>query len=164
MGNRLLVPSVTPTPAAAGPTYVGVSAYKNADQSVNNATFTAITFQVESFDTDAFHDNSTNTSRFTIPTGKGGKYLISGIISYAFHATGTRLVAIYKNGSTWNYNAQLQTVTSSPSGIYIPVSFVINLAATDYVEIFAYQTSGGALNVAQDGTTATNIQVSYLGA
>jgi hypothetical protein len=153
---------------ASGSTYVGVSCYKNANQTVSTATFTAVTFQVEDFDTDAFHSTSTNTSRFTIPTGKDGKYLLSGVLAYSANVTGQRNTVVYKNGSVVNYGTANQAIDSTVYGSYVPISYVLNLVAGDYVEIFAFQTSGGNLDVTNGGSgveaTATNIQLSYLGA
>lgn len=149
-------------------TYVGVSAYKTSNQDISNNTFTALTFQAESFDTDSFHDNSTNTSRFTVPTGKGGKYVVSGTVSYSTNATGARAASIYKNGAVVNYHSILPPVAGGVTGTYVPVSYVLSLAAGDYVEIFGWQTSGGNLAVTNGGSgnepQATNIQMSYLGA
>jgi hypothetical protein len=154
--------------AASTPSYVGAGAYKTSNQSISNNTVTATTFQAEDFDTDGFHDNSTNTSRFTVPSGKGGKYLVSGTIGYGHNATGARAAYLYKNGAVWNYSSQLATVVQSPYGILVPISFVITLVATDYIEIFAWQTSGGSLDVTAGGSgaerTSSNIQISYLGA
>lgn len=153
---------------SGGSIYVGVSCYKNANQTVSTATFTAVTFQVEDFDTDAFHSTSTNTSRFTIPTGKGGKYLVSGVLAYSANVTGQRNTVVYKNGSVVNYGTANQAINSTVYGSYVPISFVLNLVAGDYVEIFAFQTSGGNLDVTFGGSgaeaTASNIQLSYLGA
>ena len=39
-----------------------------ATQNIVNTTYTALTFSAEQFDTDAIHDTSTNTSRFTVTT------------------------------------------------------------------------------------------------
>ena len=154
--------------ASGGSTYVGVGAYKTSNQDINNATFTAITFQAESFDTDGFHDNSTNTSRFTVPSGKAGKYSITGTVSFSANNTGSRHVAIYKNAALLNYNSALQTNSTSPYGTLIPISIVVNLAVSDYIEIYAFQSSGGTLPVAFGGSgseaVATNVQMSYLGA
>jgi hypothetical protein len=59
---------------------LGCHVYHNADQTITNATLTAINFNSERFDTDAFHDNSTNNTRLTIPSGKGGKYVAGASI------------------------------------------------------------------------------------
>ena len=87
------------TAASTTPTFVGASAYKSANQSISNNTTTSVTFNTENFDTDGFHDNSTNTSRFTVPTGKGGYYLVNGSITFAANTSGIRSVYVYKNGA-----------------------------------------------------------------
>jgi len=162
-GNVLTVAGGVPTWAApaSGSTYVGVSVYKSGNQSIANATFTAVTFDSETFDTDAFHSTSSNTSRFTVPSGKAGKYLLTGVIAFAT-GTGTREVAIYKNGAAVNYGVTLPA-SANPLGTYMPISYVLSLAVADYVEIFVYQNSGGALNVTFP-EDATSVQMSYLGA
>lgn len=148
----------------SGASYVGVSAYKSVAQSVSNLTVTAITFDTEDFDTDTFHNNSTNTSRFTVPSGKAGKYLLTGNVAYlAGNATGIRAALIYKNGSSYNSNAQQPAVTPSPYGSFPKIAFVLSLAVADYIEIFAFQGDGGSLDVA-NGQSNTNVQMTYLGA
>lgn len=146
--------------ATAATTFIGASAYKSTTQSINSATNTAVTFDTENYDTDSFHDNVTNNSRFTIPSGKGGKYLFSGCISFAADATGYRGVMLYKNGSLLNDLARANPISSSMN---VPFSTVVNAVATDYFEIFVIQTVGSALNL-NGGSTSTSVQLSYLGA
>ena len=146
-------------PSAAS--FAGASAYKSANQSIDSDTDTAITFNSEDYDTDAFHNTSTNTSRFTIPSGKGGKYLLSGAVSWAASSSGTfRVVKIYKNGSIFNQVVQFQ---GTNDGTIQPFACVYDLIATDYLEVFARQNTGGGLAV-QGGVQQTRAQVSYLGA
>lgn len=145
-------------------TYVGVSVYKSAAQTISNLTATAITFNTEDFDTDGFHSTSTNTSRFTIPSNKAGKYLLTGNVNYlAGNVTGPRAAYIYKNGSVYNYHSQQAAVSPSPYGAIVKVSFILNLAVGDYIELFAFQGDGGNLDVAQN-QSGTNVQMTYLGA
>lgn len=146
---------------AAAPTFVGASVYRGASQSIANATATALTFDNETYDTDAFHDNSTNNTRMTVPAGKAGKYLVTGVTYFTNHATGQRIVYIYKNGA--NVIGTIQQGISASIDCVVQTSFVVSLAVSDYVELFAYQNSGGALNVF--GTSSSSgFQVSYLGA
>ena len=141
-------------------TFVGCSLYKNANQTINNATNTAISFQVESYDTDAFHDNSTNNTRITIPAGKAGKYLVTGSIAWSTGAN-ERIAMIYKNGVLVNYMHQMYP--DNAGGYYAPFNYVINLAVGDYIELFCNQGSGGSLTV-YNGLDLTTFQASYLGA
>lgn len=149
------------TPSAGTASYVGVSAYKSAGQSISANTWTAVTFDTEDFDTNSFHDNTTNTSRFTIPAGRAGKYEVSGAISWAASNAGTfRLVAIYKNGSVVN---QLVQFAGTNDGTIQPIACVYDLVATDYLEVYVRQNTGGNLDV-QGGIQQTRMQLSFLGA
>jgi len=147
-------------PAAGGA--VGCVLYKSADQSINSGTWTALTFNTEEYDTDSFHDNSTNTSRITIPSGKGGKYLFTATVVYNdSSSTGVRSFGIYKNGNPFG---QLYLSAGVSSFYAIGTgSRMLDAVATDYFEIHAYQNSGGALNII-GGQTYTRFQVEYLGA
>lgn len=130
--------------SASTPTFVGCSLYASSDQSIGNATFTAITWNAENYDTNAFHDNSTNNSRITIPSGKGGYYEIYGKLDWYNNATGRRGIRIYKNGT----DIKAAWINSSANDeMAAQIYTVISLAATDYIEIFGYQNSGGNLSI-----------------
>ena len=137
-----------------------MSVYKSANQSIENGADVALTFNSENFDTDSFHSTSTNTSRLTIPSGKGGKYLLSGAVSWGANNSTIRSVKVYKNGSVLNQPSMAQ---GTNDGNITPVSNVYELIATDYLEVYVRQNSGGSLDV-QGGTQQTTIQLSYLGA
>ena len=51
-----------------GAALVGCSITATGTQSISSSTWTALTYNSESFDTDGFHDNTTNNTRITIPT------------------------------------------------------------------------------------------------
>jgi len=124
---------------------IGARAYKSAAvQSVNDSSATAITLDGETFDTSAFHDNVTNNTRLTIPSGQGAYYLITFNIVFASNATGYRQAQVKLNNTT-----NLISCIVPPSGTVANINgvFVYYLSATDYIELIAYQTSGGALNV-----------------
>jgi hypothetical protein len=143
----------------AGASFAGVGLKKSGTQSIANATFVKITWDQEDFDTDTFHDNVTNNTRITIPTGKGGYYLIAGVIAWSNVGAGNRAVELSKNGTTINY-VFFQPDATSANGPLYPMSYVINLSAGDYVELSAYQNSGSALNL----NTNNRWQMQYLGA
>jgi hypothetical protein len=141
--------------------YQGVSMTKSAVQSIPNATWTAITFDVEEFDTDAFHSTSSNTSRITIPTGMAGKYLFTGCAVWANNTVNIRALALYQNGS-----AVKSLFLNRPSTFFdtqISFGMVLGLADGDYVELYTYQDSTAGLNM-QNGTSQTAFQAQYLGA
>jgi hypothetical protein len=145
---------------ASGLTFVGASVYNVAVQSIANGTFTALNFDSENYDTDGFHSTSSNTSRFTIPTGKGGKYLINATFEVDDNATGQRTLAFYKNGSVEIYCGNVASNTRQPKSIG---NVVLDLAANDYVEAFYYQDSGTSRNITL-GQLYARFTINYLGA
>lgn len=151
------------TPAASTPTAAGCLLRLTSDQAVANDTSTYITFTTEDFDTDSYHDNTTNTSRITIPTGKGGKYLLFGSFFWDANGTGWRRIEIVKNRTT-----VLGVLYNDWSGIGQPnsqgLSIVADLVAGDYVEVQGRQTSGGSLNVRVYETASTIFGAILLGA
>jgi hypothetical protein len=122
-----------------------VSCYKSGTQSINNTTYTAVTFDTEAYDTGACHSTSSNTSRLTVPSGGGGLYEIWANIDFASNATGFRYAEFYLNGAT------VIDVTAIPAVNGTVTAWEMNtkrlLSAGDYVELRVYQNSGGALNI-----------------
>ena len=148
--------------AAGGGTFVGCRLTDSGTMNISNATTTARTFDTETFDTDGFHSTSSNTSRITIPSGKGGYYLFTatGQFSDNTPTTGRRVISIRKNGTTVITNAELWP--GGTTGIYVGASLsaIINGAVGDYFEMTYLQTNGGTLSTA--GTE--NFACQYLGA
>ena len=148
---------------ASGATFVGCRLFNSADQNISNATATAVTFNSESFDTDAFHSTATNTSRITIPAGKGGYYQFSAGLRFpGGSSTGTRVINLYKNGSpVWAGTFQAPSNTSIEETLIF--TQIASAVATDYFELFAYQSTGSNYDVS-GGTAKTTLQATYLGA
>jgi hypothetical protein len=146
--------------AAPAASFVGCSIYNSSTTFANN-TATALDFDTEEFDTDAFHSTTTNKSRMTIPSGKAGKYLVIGRISFAANATGLRQARINKNG---NIQALSSMSAFAGGGNNITVSGIFNTSVGDYLDLVAYQTSGGTLG--QDSTNAydSSFYIQFLGA
>lgn len=143
------------TPAATTPTFVGVSCTNSSNQSLSADTWTAITFNSEEFDTNSFHSTTTNTSRITIPTGKGGYYLISGIVAWDASNSGAQRNAIYVNGVNTDAIMAIQDVVYKTFAF----SYIKNLSAGDYIQLYGYS------SVAFDFLTSqAKFQVQYLGA
>jgi hypothetical protein len=160
-GQVLTVASGVPSWAnsAAAP-FAGCSAAGTGYQTVSTATFTAITFNAtDLFDTDGFHDPSTNASRMTVPSGKAGKYAFTSRIYFdTASSTGRRIFALYKNGAVVE-DAQVEyAVVSRIIGLN---TGIINLAEGDYIEAYAFQGSGGNLDVYRP---YCSFSIQYLGA
>lgn len=141
---------------------VGARAKHSTTQSITTSgTSQAVIFDTEDYDTDAIHSVASNTSRFVVPTGMGGKWLAIATLFFAANATGARLGQFKVNGTTFIDGSVTGVPASATTAAqYVQISVVANLAAADYLEIFAYQTSGGALNL---GATDTAMSFVYLG-
>jgi hypothetical protein len=138
------------TPATT-PTFTGVQTFKQtSNQTITNATNTLVTWNGENFDSDGFHDNSVNNSRLTVPAGLGGKYWVYANFISEGDVT-TAFVRLYKNGTQVQLTAKRIVAGSENNGCQI--NFTIDLAATDYMEVYYYQASGtnGLIN----GTAGT---------
>lgn len=150
--------------APASPAFVGCVLSK-ADQNLSTATATTLSWNNEILDTDGFHDNVTNNSRITIPTGKDGKYLCSVLLNWEGNATGYRQINVFKNGALITTNTQRMRLsgTGTIDQSYSIYNMVFTLAAADYIEIQGLQNSGSTLAV-YGGATASNWSMVYLGA
>ena len=150
--------------APASSAFVGAKVFTTANQTITNNTQTTVNFNSEDFDTDTFHDNSTNNSRLTIPAGKGGYYAITGQIILGSAAAEVRQqLKILKNG-----NMVLISEIGGFAGSVQPnisVATIVNLAATDYVELALYQATGINMTIPNTANSAYQFfQVQFLGA
>jgi hypothetical protein len=124
---------------------------KSTTQSLTSGVRTAITFDVEAFDVGGCHDNATNNTRLTVPTGADGTYFITANAEYASNTAGIRAAELKQNGTT----TLAQVITAAVVGdiTVVQVIAVAPLVAGDYVELNGLQTSGGALNVGDDSSS-----------
>ena len=115
-----------------------VSAYMSSSQTVTDNTHTKIQYNTELYDTDSAYDNSTNY-RFTVPSGKAGKYFIHAEC-YQFGNNNDekmREIDIYLNGSRVRRHEVLTNYsTGQSSGGSVNISGVLDLSVSDYIEIF----------------------------
>jgi len=142
------------------PAFVGCMVTKSAAQSASQAAYTTVTFDTEVYDTDAFHSNVTNNSRFTIPSGKGGYYTIFWNIS--LNGDGAVAVSLNKNGTDFLRASGYKT--GGGIGFYAN-NIIMPLVAGDYIEVAVYTTSSG-LNIESNAQNnkLTNFGLGFLGA
>ena len=138
------------------------SVYNSSTQSIPNNAYELLTFNSEVYDIvqsgdSPSHDNATNNSRVYIRTS--GKYEVAGQYQAASNATGYRAAQIRLNAAGSSAGGTLVTVNQqgAVSGVSTSVGIIpveVALTAGDYLEMFAIQNSGGALNtVAGAGVT-----------
>lgn len=97
------------------------------------------------------HDNTTNSTRLTVPADASGIYMAVGMVNFASNPTGARGARFTINGITTNQNesggffgsAQQSTDTR------VNISALMQLSAGDYVTLDAFQSAGGALNITE---------------
>lgn len=134
--------------------------YNSAAISLTHNTDAALTFNSERYDVGGCHSTASNTSRITIPAGEGGKYLLTGHVEFASNATGDRQLSFRLNGTTV---LAAQRVGANGSSVTIlSLSTVYALAAGDYVELWALQSSGGALNATASGNYSPEFSAMWM--
>ena len=116
------------------------SAWAGSATSLSNAVATKVLFNTKEFDTNTNYD--TATSRFT-PTVAGYYQVISSINTTAYISVNSRLT-IYKNGNEIKTGTQFGNSGNS-AGVSVSALIYMN-GSTDYLEIYAYHASGGAVN------------------
>ena len=109
-------------------------AEKNATQSPGNNAFTKITYETEILDT----DSAFASSRFTVPSGKAGKYFIGfNKMNNKGGLTAEDYTSIYKNGSSF---ASFTSFSGSQTQLRNH-NIIMDLAVGDNVEIYHYGTT-----------------------
>ena len=135
------------------PTFVGAIVYNNTTQVLSaNAK---VAFNSEDLDTDGFHDTATNNSRLTIPTGLGGKYLVSGSI-YRGTSDTPELHFIINNTTKVRGSYRAMAFAGGP------LSVIVVLAAGDYIELQT-PSSGATVGSATDPEKMNTLSISLLG-
>lgn len=125
----------------------GALVRSGSNQSAATSTLTPVAFDLEEFDTDAIHDNATNNTRLTVPSGVT-KVRLKGNMAMAGSAGGNeRTIRITKNGSTFNGSPQETNPPSTANGNIGVTTTVLDVVAGDFFELEAFQDSGGALNI-----------------
>jgi len=140
---------------AGGTNTPAFQACRTTNQSISNNTFTKVAFQTQNFDITNVYDTDVY-SRFT--PGIAGKYYIYTQVQMGGLSADAFYISIYKNGATW-LNIRNGTDTS---GEYILTGAAVDTAdSNDYYEVFAYQNSGGALNVIGYSDAAARIYTAF---
>ena len=123
-------------------------AYMSAAQTISDNTNTVVQYNTENFDTDSAYD--TSTYRFTVPSGKAGKYFFSAH-AYIFQSGATLYACdfqIRKNGT--NQSADSLALDSSDNfGYIVKTNTILDLSVGDYIDcnVIGNTNDGGTLSV-----------------
>ena len=147
--KRLDIDTIYNTPA--------FQARATANQNVDDATSTQVTFGTEDYDTDsAFASNA-----FTVPSGKGGKYFVYAKVNISGGTVNTlnSAVLLFRIGSNERYgheffgNGIVSGTVETVQGAGLNITATLDLSAADVVSVYGYSnvTSGQAQFQSGDG-------------
>jgi hypothetical protein len=132
--------------------YNGALVGKSVSQALTAGVTATLSWDVEAYDLGSWHDNVTNNSRMTVPSGVSLVRLSASIRNTAA-ATGEVLLSMLKNGTSVrglpraDVDVQSATVEEAISVISAPLS----VTAGDYFEVQALLTSSGDSVLADSG-------------
>jgi hypothetical protein len=126
----------------------------------------ALPFRVEfdtvaesAFDTGLVYNTSTNAGRLTNNSGSTKVYTITTTLNFDVNSTGYRGAWIEKNGVRLVEDTR-QAVNGDHTLITLTTSVV--LGATDYIEVYAYQTSGVNLSIGTAPFNGNYINITWI--
>jgi len=129
-----------------------------ATQAIDSDTTTKVEFNTEVFDTDNAYDATTNY-RFTVPSGEDGKYFFNAKVSASGGDANLNRasIKIYKNGSL--FTNIFNGFETNPIRMFSPtITAVMDLSATDYIEVFAYYETVNAAGLNIDDGEEGSVQ------
>jgi len=152
-------------PIGQGPTF---SAINSSTQTITSGVWTKLQWPSLNWDTDAAFDSTTNY-RFT-PAQPGYYQVEAGVrVPTTASATGISQLAIYKNGGLWRAGNTWPNSTTNPGELHMSAIVDLQIAASDYIEIWFYQNSTANMTLpnpsfgpGQTGSTTTYFQSVYI--
>ena len=109
---------------------------------LTNDTFVKVTWDSETFDS----DNAFASNKFTVPSGKAGKYLFMAHYKVG-NSLGYYTFRYHKNGSAVTGSRNIYNYANSDNDFSFHHNLIIDLSASDYIETYVQTTSGSGNNV-----------------
>lgn len=124
------------------PLYVGT---QTVAQSLANTAWAGINMDTEQVDTYSGHSTTTNPNRYTAQVT--GWYDVCGVVNFSTNTAGSRGARIAVNASAIQGSAQMAAPVggTTDTAVCTPVRSVF-LNTNDFIEVQAWQSSGGALS------------------
>lgn len=123
--------------------------WAGAAQSLTTAVTTALTFDTETYDVGACHDNAVNNTRITCPAGGAGLWAFTAGAEIAANATGRRELSLRINNTTFIVTDRVPPTAADASRLQVATEY--RMAVGDYIEAVVFQNSGVALTVTVAG-------------
>jgi hypothetical protein len=132
--------------------------WRSTNQTLSDSALTAI-----SFDTVIRDDPGCwavgSATRLTVKAA--GAYILTGGVSFNTSATGRRVINLQLNGAT--YLAYQVTNGVSGAATHMSLAAIKYLAVGDYIELIAYQNSGGSLAVLSTTPYTPLLSMAWIG-
>lgn len=129
----------------------GGKAVRTTAQSIPDVTYTTIEWESEEYDDIEGFDLVTSPTRFTVPVGQDGLYLVQAGTSWESSTSGGCGLVVRKNGV-----GGLVFNRADYTQGHVHVDVVVKLVAGDYLEVQVFQDSGLAKGVPNTNTTPGN--------
>lgn len=130
-GTKIADAAITPAKWANPYKFRG---YLNSAQNTTAGNFAKLLLDAENFDTNNNLDIETNKGRYTAPVA--GFYHFSASANIPASGSTNFQIALYKNGTVIAYGDQFNATAAG--SIQVGVQASLQLAATDYVEVFVF--------------------------
>lgn len=145
---------VSGNPTIARASFRGALVTRASDQTAANySAGAAVPFDTESYDTDSIHDNSSNTTRLTVPSGVTKVRLTGNMFLSSVNANEVVNLDIRKNGVQFVMglpNASGSNAFGFPRANVC--SAVMTVTAGDYFEMFITTSGDASITVVATGT------------
>lgn len=148
----------------------GAKAYNNAVVNWADQDNKAMPLNTEEWDTDAYHDNSTNNTRMTCPSGLDG-YYFAHASTYISGTPAQDAPITIKKGGVVVRGSQVTPYTAQPAGVggVGQSSCIVHLAAGEYIEAWLYVDNNGGggtfpVGSASDPGLQMSLAIVWLGA
>ncbi len=128
--------------------------YRASDVSVTDLVQTEISLETVVSDAAGFWSGGSPT-RFTVPSGKAGKYVVVAQASSEVPLNGTLYVSIKKNGTIVAEHSQATNAQRGPA----QCNYLGELAAGDYVEMSVLFNTSSASKLIKGGQTSSFLQL-----
>lgn len=129
-------PFIVPGAAAAAASGFGALVTMASDLTAQNYTAPRIlSFDTETYDDGGWHDNVTNNSRLTVPSGVTKVRIAAQVSGTGINADVAKSIEIYKNGAAMSPQVYLMDshISGAPSDRV--QSYVADVTAGDYFEV-----------------------------
>jgi hypothetical protein len=118
------------------------SAILSSNQLIPNTTHTKVQLDTEQWDSNSAFDVSNN--RFTVPSGQGGKYLMTYCVATepTWEDEERAVAKLYKNGSGFELSASSLRSSKTSMEMFLNNTVCMDLSVGDYVELYFFHDEG----------------------